>query len=375
MQNYQEGLTNMATTEKELGKHEIGINLPSFVLCMAPTMKKEVLEKYNISNEFFMMLDGTFDHLIGDKSMQEVIQESSFRIDKDFQIVINRNPPKVYGDTNFNLSIGTNVFQMDEKDYFISITEVYSIQKGLCYILHSNLYLSISNSYILSMILNEVYPSQKMTVNVVSEEDSLGVLMSLWQTKPVNVPEITFNTRTTMIDLHETIIRKIPNGNLNSEPIYQCMTTLIDQLIQSSKCSTKCKPMLVKSYFDIYMNGTTPDCHNLKDEKCIFDEVQTKFTSKIPQCKGQFENREYSGKISQTNLVMTSFPNDTRERIDMLLMDSGTSRTLIQEYRIYDEVGLIGTVGGSLGLFLGFSFYDFISEILDHIWKKIAKQD
>ena len=53
----------MATTEKELGKHEIGINLPSFVLCMAPTMKKEVLEKYNISNEFFMMLDGTFDHL------------------------------------------------------------------------------------------------------------------------------------------------------------------------------------------------------------------------------------------------------------------------------------------------------------------------
>ena len=59
----------------------------------------------------------------------------------------------------------------------------------------------------------------------------------------------------------------------------------------------------------------------------------------------------------------------------MLLMDSGTSRTLIQEYRIYDEVGLIGTVGGSLGLFLGFSFYDFISEILDHIWKKIAKQD
>ena len=61
MGNYQKGLTNMATTETEFEADEIGIKMPSIVFCMAPTRKPEVLEKFNISNDFFMMLDGKFE--------------------------------------------------------------------------------------------------------------------------------------------------------------------------------------------------------------------------------------------------------------------------------------------------------------------------
>ena len=38
-----------------------------------------------------------------------------------------------------------------------------------------------------------------------------------------------------------------------------------------------------------------------------------------------------------------------------------TNKAIVnQEYLIYDWIGLIGSVGGSLGLFLGFSFLDLI---------------
>ena len=36
-----------------------------------------------------------------------------------------------------------------------------------------------------------------------------------------------------------------------------------------------------------------------------------------------------------------------------------------QEYLIFDTLSLIGTVGGTLGLFVGFSFYYFVVMLID----------
>jgi hypothetical protein len=37
------------------------------------------------------------------------------------------------------------------------------------------------------------------------------------------------------------------------------------------------------------------------------------------------------------------------------------------EYLIYDGLGMLGSIGGSLGLFLGFSLFDSLSMVLDAI--------
>ena len=42
---------------------------------------------------------------------------------------------------------------------------------------------------------------------------------------------------------------------------------------------------------------------------------------------------------------------------------------LQEEYLIYGIADLIGIVGGNLGLFIGFSFYDVIRCLLDIFWK------
>ena len=36
-----------------------------------------------------------------------------------------------------------------------------------------------------------------------------------------------------------------------------------------------------------------------------------------------------------------------------------------QEYLIYDITGFVGSVGGTLGLFIGFSFRDIVDIVLD----------
>ena len=62
------------------------------------------------------------------------------------------------------------------------------------------------------------------------------------------------------------------------------------------------------------------------------------------------------------------------KRADLYLLSSRRTRKLIQEYEIYDTAGMIGTVGGSLGLFLGFSFYGVFSDSVDILVKKIIKK-
>ena len=45
--------------------------------------------------------------------------------------------------------------------------------------------------------------------------------------------------------------------------------------------------------------------------------------------------------------------------------------TIYQEYLIYDGIGMIGSVGGTLGMFIGFSFSNAISSILNYLLLKM----
>ena len=45
--------------------------------------------------------------------------------------------------------------------------------------------------------------------------------------------------------------------------------------------------------------------------------------------------------------------------------------TIYQEYLIYDGIGMIGSVGGTLGMFIGFSFSNAVSLILNHLFLKV----
>ena len=44
-----------------------------------------------------------------------------------------------------------------------------------------------------------------------------------------------------------------------------------------------------------------------------------------------------------------------------------------EEYVIYDFVGMISSIGGNLGLFIGFSFFDAFCWLVDLIQKWISK--
>ena len=58
-----------------------------------------------------------------------------------------------------------------------------------------------------------------------------------------------------------------------------------------------------------------------------------------------------------------------------IIVEIGVTRERHIEYLIYDTLNLVGTVGGTLGLFVGFSFYDFICMIIDLFFDKLEIDD
>ena len=45
-----------------------------------------------------------------------------------------------------------------------------------------------------------------------------------------------------------------------------------------------------------------------------------------------------------------------------------------EEYLVYNEVDLVGIIGGNLGLFVGFSFYEKVKQIINFLIDKLMFQ-
>ena len=52
----------------------------------------------------------------------------------------------------------------------------------------------------------------------------------------------------------------------------------------------------------------------------------------------------------------------------MRIQFSTTNIQFLEEYQVHDIYNFIGTVGGSLGLFIGFSYTRFIGNLVDYIF-------
>ena len=372
VKGYEKGLTNLANTEEKIE----ATNLPSIIFCMRPAWKKSVLEKYNITEAFFQMAEGSYEHLIGEKTMKDIMLEASFRLNKDFNIIIrgmNTNAiPRI-----LDLNVGLNKQQMSGEEYTINVTDIYSIQRGVCYSVSSNLPISMTKGYFLSVKLADKMTEKpdKVGLTIVSDDDSLGIIFQLWET--VNVMKeqfVGFETGTTQVNLRETLTNRIVGCNEDAEPWQECLTKNFNNSLASSNCTEKCTPMNVKSFFERYIENPLPDCTSLEKEKCS-SLLLYNLGNVYSQCTSQCTTKEYSARFTFTGLELPYLNmRYGNKSADLILFYGTTARTLVQEYWVYDTKGMIGTLGGSLGLFLGFSFYGVISDLLDLLWKRIAKK-
>ena len=189
-----------------------------------------------------------------------------------------------------------------------------------------------------------------------SEKNSYGVVESNWKNGKLRRSQVDKGMAKFMLltpEQHNFIATK---SVCSSESYYECLGR---NLKLTLNCSLISLPHL-------------PICKNNKtnSEKRAFWEHLAKLKEVI-QCPKLCKNLEYSGDVVYDQKLLY-FKNAT---VGFGYGFSSNSIILYEEYLIVDIISVIGSVGGTLGMCIGFSFtgvISFLINILQH-WIMIMK--
>ena len=126
---------------------------------------------------------------------------------------------------------------------------------------------------------------------------------------------------------------------------------LVKQIDSNSECGTKCYPFL----YNFLPNLTL--C-NSEEYGCMHNALyKYRYECLQPLKNVQYRTTIYPGFKQKTKRSGFWF---------VIYFDTAT-KEIKEEVLIVTTGGLIGSVGGSAGLFLGFSFFTYLSGIIDRL--------
>ena len=364
--------TNMATREELFRKNGInGIQSPAITVCLSPNLKPSVLKKYNMtylssfhSREVLQKHNVTFSRLV---------QEASYRLNEDFEIKMGDR----YLVNQYSLKLGRNKIKYDkENEIEVMVQEIPSPMFGFCLLIIPDTLLSVDKYYPVSITLNNsemLKNSHNPMANLylTSKYDYLGVVSGIWKNlNPCRV-DINFAQGTTLIDVKQTRQTMVECDEYSPyHSFHDCFAKLIQPLIINNNCSNRCSGIHFQAY-EVYLDVKLfEDECTLKEEECLLgpNGITKEMLNLVDQCPLQCNLTQFTATLTHSgNINMDGHGTNSA---DFILLSGSNAITINEEYWVYDNAGLIGAIGGSLGLFAGFSFYDCICMILDWIYSK-----
>ena len=177
----------------------------------------------------------------------------------------------------------------------------------------------------------------------------------------------------TRIRFKETII-KLLNCKLSDTEYLSEQQHLVNTFITRHfpACPIKCIPIQMKGFRYVNISKLTSiiNCARFEDEICnggpeVWAPLLANKSDWPKPCKmTTYKDSRLDLKAPQTLKVGKNRAN--------LELKKNNIRRIEKEVLIYDTNDVIGAVGGSLGLFLGFSFFDVISKCLDNLIMPLA---
>ena len=256
------------------------------------------------------------------------------------------------------LKLGKN--KDDKGNPLLRIEELINPILGLCYAFipdQDNFKLALENFTVLMVTIKKPTMNEA-SVFFTSEEDRYGALFTdLGRLMPLKVSLIPGTA--VAVNLKKRVFKKLPSkGNCKQYPkdksFMKCMLEKQVECYGLGNQTCQCIPENNhKTQFQLFPIPSWNTCTNDTEYTCGFGKMMSCYYSKMvtKACPRSCENEKYKGQKMYLNQYPT-MPN----MMIMRMKYSTMNVQVYEEYEVQDIYTFIGTVGGSLGLFIGFSY-------------------
>ena len=248
----------------------------------------------------------------------------------------------------------------------VNIERIRTVYTGTCYKV-SSLSNFVSKGKFTSLFLHfdtsiPTYKLPYVKFYFSSEENLLGILFAEWfdgKVKPVQIEKDLYK----LISLQPIRYNHLRSkSNCREESFFECLRNIIYEKLDH--CPKKCS--------DYYL-PSLPICETEQESQCsekVFFEVwrSVRRGNQSNLCPMPCTYLEYSKEETWTGKI-SDFSNGT---LGIAYIFTPELVAVYDKYLIYNEVSMIASVGGTLGMCIGFSFTNVVSCIINFIRYKIA---
>ena len=361
MRDYLMNRTTISTRFEEAKSRRL--EFPTLTICMSYGQKPSVARQLGLSLNYDILGYGISEEVLekaGAQNLSQVFDQVSYILDRDIELtysfgVENENPKKMReGPNQF-----TVVRNGTEISSHFTVEAIHTMQYATCYKLQGS---GINGAMV------PFHSHFNITQNVLAEDRSKGIYLLLtdnntWTGVTRSVwPQFTPTKIYIPFDssYHELKIRSQEHHFRDGvQDTKECMTNLLN----GSNCQPKCNLLS----YDNFQPCVLP-----KESRCMLDEFLTQF-EKAGKCfkprKAMTFDVEHA--IFHNHAIEQS--NQPSDMVQVYLGMWSTKQEINEEIRIITESSLIGSLGGSLGMFFGFSIFTHLLYFLDRLVDKMKR--
>ena len=225
----------------------------------------------------------------------------------------------------------------------------------MCYAIKPKYYWHFGNDWSLRFTFDPETIPKGLKVYVASDSTWYGLSVEDWPYFNLGQEYISWDTSVIASLGLKPSKTYFQNGQEN-------VLTCLQKLIKAVNCSYKCHPATFNQITDL------PPCRNRAEHQCVTKEVSYRKYDKYINClKPKIATHYEIFSIKRPQLVQQTLS------MELQFFLTTNQLEIREEILTYSVQQFIGSVGGSLGLFLGFSFYSYIAFLVEALVQAFIK--
>ena len=321
-------------------EHAKALQFPTLVLCLDPATKLTVAQKYGFerrNDKFKIDVPGSY--------LYEVFHEITYLLNRDFEVNFHHGEKLKHGQMLIQEYRGDREFLFDVQDL-----RTYTF--GICVKLEPKFEVfeaPLRFVFTLSLKpgLNPKDQPKSLAMHFTSNRTWINVVGAMY-------PQ--FKSQTEIVDFEKEythFFTKVIEKQYDSGTIYNL--ECVEKVLKSSNCTNRCE---ILSYID-----NLPFCESAKDLQCMWFNINyTIYTD----C---FKTKSAITYSLQQRIENPIHKDINRSSTTIYVALWSMEKEIQEEVPLLTTQDFIGSIGGSLGMFFGFSFSASFFFCIDKLFK------